>query len=336
MRKKGFTLIELLVVIAIIAMLLAILMPALNKVKKIAMRVICGTNLKGMGTAQTVYANDYSDAYAVQGRGFTQTLAAGTTLWNDTAKVWANGQNITVGASLYLLVREADVSPKSFVCPSSDQKEFTGKNVNNLDITNLWDFGSPDYNTEGPAKTVSYAYQMPYAMGQVPAPASTGSKGTFAASGSNSAAFALMADRNPWLDTKITGRPGTTANQTTYLSDVSLLNYGTVPADWTSIESWRRQVANAYAHSREGQNVLYGDGHNSYETRSDVGINNDNIYTHFSATSSTNGSHNRIGTAITAATPSAALALTGGLSTAGAAVTPQGAEDTVLVNDYGL
>ncbi len=50
-KKKGFTLIELLVVIAIIAMLLAILMPALGKVKKLAMRLVCGTNLKGMGTA---------------------------------------------------------------------------------------------------------------------------------------------------------------------------------------------------------------------------------------------------------------------------------------------
>ncbi|MHC4386349.1 MAG: type II secretion system protein, partial [Planctomycetota bacterium] len=70
MRKKGFTLIELLVVIAIIAMLLAILMPALSKVKKIAQRVICGTNLKGLGTAQMVYAQDYNDDYTVQsGRG---------------------------------------------------------------------------------------------------------------------------------------------------------------------------------------------------------------------------------------------------------------------------
>ena len=67
MKKKGFTLIELLVVIAIIAMLLAILMPALNKVKKIAQRVVCGTNLKGLGTAQSVYSNDYEDQFAKQG-----------------------------------------------------------------------------------------------------------------------------------------------------------------------------------------------------------------------------------------------------------------------------
>ena len=45
-RHKGFTLIELLVVIAIIALLMSILMPALNRVKQSAKTVTCGTNLK--------------------------------------------------------------------------------------------------------------------------------------------------------------------------------------------------------------------------------------------------------------------------------------------------
>ena len=138
----AFTLIELLVVIAIIAMLLAILMPALNKVKKIAQRVVCGTNLKGLGTAQTVYANDYEDAYAVQGGAGLHTWSTVTGGWQNPGKPWGNGGNITVGASLYLLVREADVSPKSFVCGAGGQTAYEGQNANNLDITELWDFGA--------------------------------------------------------------------------------------------------------------------------------------------------------------------------------------------------
>jgi hypothetical protein len=39
------------------------------------------------------------------------------------------------------------------------------------------------------------------------------------------------------------------------------------------------QVANAYPHSREGQNVSFGDGHSAYEKLSDVGVKHDNIYT---------------------------------------------------------
>jgi prepilin-type N-terminal cleavage/methylation domain-containing protein len=61
MKKKGFTLVELLVVIAIIALLMGILMPALARVRQIAFRMVCGTNLSGIGKAMLIYANDYED-----------------------------------------------------------------------------------------------------------------------------------------------------------------------------------------------------------------------------------------------------------------------------------
>lgn len=57
-NKKAFTLIELLVVIAIIALLLAILMPGLQKAKELAKMVVCMTNHKGMVTAWKTYSAD--------------------------------------------------------------------------------------------------------------------------------------------------------------------------------------------------------------------------------------------------------------------------------------
>jgi len=59
MRKlKGFTLIELLVVIAIIALLMSILMPALQRVRKQARSVMCQANLKQWGTIFAMYTDD--------------------------------------------------------------------------------------------------------------------------------------------------------------------------------------------------------------------------------------------------------------------------------------
>jgi prepilin-type N-terminal cleavage/methylation domain-containing protein len=57
MRRKGFTLIELLVVISIIALLMAIMMPALGKAKKQAQKVWCLSNLKGVATSLATYAS---------------------------------------------------------------------------------------------------------------------------------------------------------------------------------------------------------------------------------------------------------------------------------------
>ncbi len=320
MKKKGFTLIELLVVIAIIAMLLAILMPALGKVKKIAMRVVCGTNLKGLGTAQMVYANDYDSEYTVQGRGGAHTWGDFTANWQDPAKLWSTAGNITVGASLYMLVREADVNPKSFVCPSGGERVYDGKNPNNLDLTQIWDFASPTYPTagvNGAANCVSYSYHQPYAAGQTnPAPASTGSKGKYSADGSRSASFAVMADKNPWFDAKLT--TGGVIDAKTYLSKVFKLgnNLATEGNIDNGLEKYTIQIANAQPHDRDGQNILFGDGHSSYENRPDVGIKNDNVYVMRDAANASIGARTGLN-----------------LTDKNTRTAPVNLEDSVLVND---
>jgi prepilin-type N-terminal cleavage/methylation domain-containing protein/prepilin-type processing-associated H-X9-DG protein len=58
-KKQGFTLMELLVVIAIIAMLLAILLPSLSKVKEIARATVCQSNMRQMSVTVTIYGNEH-------------------------------------------------------------------------------------------------------------------------------------------------------------------------------------------------------------------------------------------------------------------------------------
>lgn len=67
--KKYFTLIELLVVIAIIAILAAMLLPALNRAREKAQAITCVNNLKQNGTAFSLYADDNLDFIALQGAG---------------------------------------------------------------------------------------------------------------------------------------------------------------------------------------------------------------------------------------------------------------------------
>lgn len=64
-EQQGFTLIELLVVIAIIAILSAILLPALGKARDTARRSVCAANLKQLGCGSLMYADDYNGYFPI-------------------------------------------------------------------------------------------------------------------------------------------------------------------------------------------------------------------------------------------------------------------------------
>src|SRR5579863_7143236 len=83
--RDAFTLIELLVVIAIIAILAAMLLPALNQAKKKAYQIACLNNQKQLALGFLMYAPDYSDVMPSDGSRIATPITA-PDMW-----VWWNG-----------------------------------------------------------------------------------------------------------------------------------------------------------------------------------------------------------------------------------------------------
>ncbi len=105
---KRFTLIELLVVIAIIAILAAMLLPALSQAREKARQASCISNLKQIGLALYMYADDNRETYPV-GSGYV----APDTIVSGANKEW------------FTLLKPYVTDPKLYVCPSEDRNSFS-------------------------------------------------------------------------------------------------------------------------------------------------------------------------------------------------------------------
>jgi prepilin-type processing-associated H-X9-DG protein len=251
--------VELLVVIGIIALLISILLPSLNRARETANRVKCASNLRQIGQAILLYANDNNGSYP---RTMMDTSGNPTPTWGTpgapgatagtpdpfaTTPLHPEAAN-DVSAALFLLLRTEDITPAVFVCPSSngDPWDYSG-GANTAQNWVNWSGNTPV------VKNLSYSYENPY-------PSSAAISNGWKLNTSLPPDYAVAADINPGTSVPtVTGSVWGSVNTT---SPASVMRLG-----------------NSANHGQDGQNVLYGDGHVEFQNNPFCGSQRDNIYT---------------------------------------------------------
>lgn len=268
-RKRAFTLIELLVVVAIIALLIAILLPSLSRAREMARRAVCASNLNQIGKAMLIYAQDSDGVFprlVAPANNITATdengaPSADNTPWRDVDDATVGSNNAVdnpfnpkhttadgdkpVSASLWLLCRNGQATPKLFVCPSVKSK--ASANDPFYEPTNYTTsprnpkYFSDFYVDQKAGPLIAYSFHNPWASNGWSSNARPG--------------FVIGGDENNGLRPNKSNRTAANFNPT---SDMDM---------------------NSLNHNSEGQNILRIDASVSFVKSPFSGLNKDNIYT---------------------------------------------------------
>ena len=125
--RKGFTLIELLVVISIIAVLLSILMPALQKAKGLAKQILCLNNTRQMGIMCVLYIEDNGRYPLSRIHSFPGWVGGGNTWYTNLTPYIQSTTHIPHNENVSLLPEEEQIEYNQpwmkLLCPASKYKD---------------------------------------------------------------------------------------------------------------------------------------------------------------------------------------------------------------------
>jgi len=247
--RRGLSVWDLLIVAALIPLAVIGCMSGMCSSRETANRVKCASNLRQIGQAISLYANDNRGAYprtfATAGSVVTPVWGTGAAATQPFGELGLEPNDVTAG--LFLLMRTQDIGAEVFVCPSSNGEkwDFGGGNNNALNWSN-WE------GRAGIKKHLSYSYANPY-LDDAAKFTSGGFKSPARALGQ----FAIASDMNPGI---VEG-------------GVNILSVT------TSSPARDMKNANSSNHDRDGQNVLYDDFHVEFQQNPFVGVKRDNIFT---------------------------------------------------------